>query len=229
MAKLTGAAVKIARRSGPLLASGIIAAPLFTALFCAAAARRPDYASVRFPISSLAIGPGGWLQTVNFILTGALFIACAAGLHAAAPGRRSAWLPWLVTLSGIGLIGAGVFTSDPVFGYPPHLPLRLAQFTPTGHLHDLASLLFFAGLPAAEMVEARSAWRDGDWVWAGYSALTLAASLILFVLTSLGFRQLWPLVTTAGILQRGTVLTGMIWLTLLALRTMRGNRRRQRR
>jgi hypothetical protein len=61
-----------------LLRCGMWAGPVFTATFLARG-RCEGYRPLRRPVSSLALGPGGWIQTVNFIVT--LCLAGAAGLR----------------------------------------------------------------------------------------------------------------------------------------------------
>ena len=63
-----------------LLRSGAVAGPLFVATFLVEGIRRTDYDPFRHPVSSLALGPAGWTQTLNFSLAGALDTAGAFGL-----------------------------------------------------------------------------------------------------------------------------------------------------
>lgn len=64
-----------------LLLCGAVAGPLFVLVFLIEGATRADYSSLRHPVSSLAIGDLGWVQTVNFLITGSLVVAFAIGLH----------------------------------------------------------------------------------------------------------------------------------------------------
>jgi hypothetical protein len=63
-----------------LLRCGVAAGPAFMAVFLLEGAVRDGYRPLRHPVSSLALGPRGWIQAGNFALTGALFLAAAAGL-----------------------------------------------------------------------------------------------------------------------------------------------------
>src|SRR3984885_12471055 len=71
------------RRIRGLLRCGLWAGPVFTAGFLAEGTAREDYRQLRHPVSSLALGPRGWVQTANFVVTGTLFLAGAAGLRLA--------------------------------------------------------------------------------------------------------------------------------------------------
>ncbi len=59
---------------------GVVAGPLFVTTFLAGGARRSGYDPRRHPVSSLALGPGGWVQAANFMVAGSLYLAFAAGL-----------------------------------------------------------------------------------------------------------------------------------------------------
>lgn len=146
-----------------LLACGVVAGPLFVAMFLVAGATRAYYSPLRHPVSSLAFGELGWVQRASFITTGVLLVAFAIGLQRALRALGSSrWGPVLVGLVGIGLLGAGVFMCDPLNGYPPGTPDTPLQRSLHGVVHDLFSTLVFAGLPAACVVFARrfAAWGD---------------------------------------------------------------------
>ncbi len=81
----------LAGQTRRLLRCGIWAGPVFTATFLAEGAARDGYRPLCHPVSSLALGPRGWVQTANFAVTGVLCLAGAAGLRRtgdrlAAPG-----------------------------------------------------------------------------------------------------------------------------------------------
>ena len=106
-----------------LLRSGVAAGPLFVTVFLAEGARRPDYQPSRHPVSSLSLGPHGWVQAANFSAAGALCVAGAAGLSRsrdAIIGTR--FVPALIGAAGLGPLGSAVFPTDPVGGYPPGTP-----------------------------------------------------------------------------------------------------------
>jgi hypothetical membrane protein len=205
-----------------LLAAGGIGPILFIVVFLIEGATREGYNPLRHPVSSLSIGEFGWIQALNFLMVGASFIAFAFGLHrATAGGKKMDWGAWLIGLAGLGLFGAGIFTSDPVFGYPQSAPLVLAQFTTHGHLHDLFSILLFLGLPTANFVFTYRFARKGVWGWAVYSILTGIGMLVTFVLAGKGFLQSPGYVEIAGVYQRLSIAIGMVWIALLAWRLMR--------
>src|SRR6185437_8285343 len=81
-------------------------------VFLVEGALRPGYDPMRAPVSALAIGPRGWVQRVNFIVTGVLMLACAFGLSSALrPYGGSFWAPLFVALYALGLVDAGIFVT----------------------------------------------------------------------------------------------------------------------
>ncbi len=205
-----------------LLYCGLIGPPLFIVAFLIEGALKPDYEALRYPVSSLSVGAAGWAQQANFIVSGLLILAFAAGLRRnLCLSPAGTWGPFLIALVGTGLVGAGAFSTDPVFGYPASHPLLLEQVTYHGRLHDLFSIFVFLGLPAACFVFVRRFAVLGQNSWMIYSMATGIAMPILFVVTAVGFRQAPGLGAFAGLFQRLTIGVGWLWLVLLALHRLR--------
>ncbi len=205
-----------------LLRCGVAAGPVFVTVFLLEGAARDGYRPLRHPVSSLALGPRDWLQTANFAVAGALFLAGAAGLARAGdrePSGRAAAV--LIGTAGAGLIGSAVFTTDPVSGYPPGTPDALTQPSPAGLAHNLAAVPVFAGLPSAALVTGWRSWRAGQRRFGLYSVGTAVTMLATMVLAGAGFGQSPRLVNLAGLFQRVSIITGFAWLTALSARALR--------
>ena len=201
-----------------LLTAGVVAGPLFTLMWIIESFTRPDYNPLRHPVSSLALGDFGWMQVANFIVAGLLMLAFALGLRRTLRSQTgSTWGPWLIAIWGIGLLGAGVFLTDPVSGYPLGTPELLLNPTTQGALHDQFSLLGFLALTVACFLFSYRFTRQGERGWALYSAVTGLLFPMGIVLASVGFSQAEGLVEFAGLVQRLTVTSGWAWLTLLAI------------
>jgi hypothetical protein len=200
-----------------LLVCGGIACPLFIIVVLIEGAMRLNYNSFLYPLSSLSIGDSGWTQISNFIFTGILLVIFSFGLNQVCNSDKVKFRgPLLIRLVGIGLIGAGIFVTDPIFGYPPDKPLVLRQFTLHGHLHDGFSMLVFICLPWACFVFRRYFIAKGKEGWANYSTFTGYAMIATFIITSMGFKQLSGFVNYAGMFQRLCVSIGWTWMTLLS-------------
>jgi hypothetical protein len=122
-----------------LLLCGVIGPVIFVASFLIQGALRSGYDALRHPVSSLSLGPAGWVQMVTFWLAGLLIAAYAVGLRRAGSGW---WTPGLVGLVGVGLVGAGIFAADPISG----LPARFAGVGPTQRPRHRASTVLDPGL-----------------------------------------------------------------------------------
>ncbi len=210
------------------LACGVVGAPLFVVVFLVEGARRDGYDPFREPVSSLALGSRGWVQQGNFVGTGALMLACAAGLRRASRQGRggSRWGPRLVALYAIGLVGAGVFVTDPVeYGRPD--PTSPGPAGIRGALHVAFSMQVFAALGAAAWAYARWFASRGELRWSAASAATataVPAGILLFG-QALERDAHDPLGRRAGLIQRLTIGLGWGWLLALATRFLRDRSR----
>jgi hypothetical protein len=204
-----------------LLWCGVAAGPLFIALFLLEGASAADYNALRHPVSSLALTPSGWLQVANFLAGGTLYLAFTAGLwrtpRAAVETRVGVML---IAAAAVGLIGSGVFITDPVSGYPPGTPTAPDAYTTSGALHDLFAVPTFLGIPAAATIFGYRFLRRGTYGWALYSVASAVGMLVALGLTNAAFGQVPALVDFGGLLQRLTIGIGFAWLTALALRAL---------
>ena len=90
---------------------------LFLAVLIVEGAARPGYRPLHDTISELSFGPRGWIQTANFIVFGMLFVVFARGVNASLDDSRAARAGGaLLSLIGLGVIGAGLFRAEP---WPP--------------------------------------------------------------------------------------------------------------
>jgi hypothetical protein len=205
-----------------LLTVGAVAGPLFTLLWIIESLTRADYNPLRHPVSSLALGDFGWMQVVNFIVAGLLMLAFALGLRLVLRAQKgSTWGPLLVAIWAIGLIGAGIFITDPVSGYPPGTPDLIVSPTAHGALHDQFSLPGFAALTGACFVFSYRFAGEGERGWAFYSVFTGILFPAGIMLASAAFSQNESLVAFGGLIQRVTITIGWAWLTLLAVHMLR--------
>jgi hypothetical protein len=205
-----------------LLRCGVAAGPVFVAVFLLEGAARDGYRPLRHPVSSLALGPRGWVQAGNFAVAGTLFLAAAAGLaHGGSPAASRRAVPVLIGAAGAGLIGSAVFTTDPVSGYPPGTPDALTQPSRTGTAHNLAAVPVFIGLPAAALACGWRSWRAGQHRFGLYSAGTAVTMLTTMALAGAGFGQSPRLVGLGGLFQRTSIITGFAWLTALSAQALR--------
>jgi Protein of unknown function (DUF998) len=76
---------------------------------------RPGYHARAMFVSELALGPRGWIQSINFIVFGVLFLVFTRGVSGRFhSGRASRAGPVLLTIIGVSFLVSGFFTMDPV-------------------------------------------------------------------------------------------------------------------
>jgi Protein of unknown function (DUF998) len=166
-----------------LLGYGVLAGPFYLVVGLAQAVTRDGFELTRHDLSLLANGPYGWIQIANLILTGLMVIAAAVGVRRAMrPGPAASWGPGLLAGFGVGLVGAGVFVADPMYGFPPGTPDGPpATVSTAGLLHVATAAAGFACLVAACFVLAHRFAQRGRTGWAWYSRATGLVFLAGFV------------------------------------------------
>jgi hypothetical membrane protein len=171
-------------RTQALLACGVVIAPLFYAVALIEILIRPGFDIRRMAISSLTLGDLGWIQVVNFEITGLLLIACALGARRALRSRPGGtWAPILLGVAGAGTLVAGIFHPDPALGFPPGAPAGLpTTMSAQATVHQLASMATFACTIATCFVMARKFTKDGRRGWMAYCLASGLVAPVLLVL-----------------------------------------------
>lgn len=106
-----------------MLTAGVLVGPWFIGMSLILALASSGFEVTKHEVSLLLIGSLGWLQTVNFVVTGLLAVICAAGLQQALKGSRAGrWGPILMGIYGAMLIVAGIVHPDPHHGFPTGAP-----------------------------------------------------------------------------------------------------------
>jgi hypothetical protein len=194
---------------------------VFGVVFTIDGRRREGYDARRHPVSCLALGSQGWVQTANFAVAGALTIAGGAGLARARDRRTGAGtVPALIAAAGVGLIAAGMFPTDPVNGYPPGTPDHVTPATAVSVKHNLAAIPIFLGLPAAALVAAQASRRGRARNWAAFSAVSAVFALVNVALASAGFGGSNRLARRAGIHQRAAIGALFGWITAACMKAL---------
>jgi len=207
--------------------AGVAAPILFTTVYLVDGATRTGYDPLRHQVSLLALGNRGWLMTVNFLVTGVLLIVFAAGVRAwlrDGPGAQAT--PVAIAVAGAGLLLAGIFPTQPLFGYPPGTPEGMAiDVTPASLAHLLGAFLFLFGLIAAALSFAVRSWRGGSSAWAVGSLAVAAVVFVSFGASGGGPSGQLMFPDVSGLLQRVALISGMGWVLALALLAINGSTR----
>src|SRR5699024_8022407 len=201
-----------------LLRCGVAACPIFVSTFVVEGALRDSYDPVRRPISALALGPYGWVQSASFETTGATYLAAAVALAKAGDVRAADSI--LVGAAAAGLLGAGIFAADAHPDAPPGVPSAPGGHSTRGVLHDAFSGATLAGLPV--VVLGYSGWlRDENPGWARYSIATAMLMLLSFGLAGAG-SHFPALARFEGLLERVCATAGLVWLSAQCARALAG-------
>ena len=196
-----------------LLGYGVIAGPIYVVVSLAQALTRPGFDLSRHAWSLLENGHLGWIQMVNFALTGAMTIAAAVGLRRAlAPGRARTLAPALIGGYGAGMIGAAVFRADPTAGFPVGTPETTAVSW-HGMLHFMIGGTGFLCLIAACVILGGRFAHTGERGLAWFSRVTAVVFLAGFAGIASGSHGPTTLAFVAA------VLTVCAWLTTVSIHT----------
>ncbi len=166
----------------------------------------PHYNPISQAESDLAVGPYGFVMTINFVVRGLLSLALLASL---AKGTvKDARSPLGMALLGIWSIAAVLLAL---------FPTDLAGAHPTAHgaIHLLLAFIAFVCAPVGEVLLARGFARDVNLRSISAPAQGIAvAALVMMVVVLLGFgsRQVF------GLFERGFLALVLAWMLLVAYR-----------
>ncbi|MER6202003.1 DUF998 domain-containing protein [Streptomyces sp. NPDC001586] len=189
------------------LFAGMAAGPLFLGTGIVQGFARDGFDFTRNAISQLALGEAGWIQTVNFLLAGALLIVGAAGLRRMlSGGAGGTWGPLLVGVFGLSFWAAAALPADAGAGFPVGAP-DATVMSGHGAGHMAAGMVGYLALCAAFVVLARPLAARGHRGWALASRLVPVAVLAGFMASAASV-----LAFTAG------AGLGFVWLTAVTAR-----------
>jgi hypothetical protein len=196
-----------------LLRWGVVAGPFYLTVGLIQAMLRDGFDLARHPLSVLANGPGGWVQTANFVLAGTMVLAAAAGFgRVVGPGSRA--VTWFLGAFGAAMIAGAVFPADPVDGFPLGTPEGFpTSISTTGLIHFIAGALGFISLAVSCFAAARVMSRRQIPTLARLSLLSGLAVVLGF------FGGMAPPVGVLGIWF--AVIVGWAWLAVMSLRLQR--------
>jgi hypothetical membrane protein len=214
-----------------LFGAGVLAGPFFVLVATIQDVTRPGFYPLRCQVSHLAIGATGWMQAINFLVTGTLVLAFAFGLRQAL--RPQKLLPVLLGLVGFGFITATFFATEPFYDCPSG-PLSVPPgVTINGPVHDTAAGFIFTSFMVAGLLCGRRAFQQRQQVFAIYSILSVVAVLGFLTVSSLGYAQIGSaqtdLLDVGGLFERLALMSLFAWITTFAVSLLRGKHRKETR
>lgn len=187
-------------------------AVLFVGAFLVQGWLRSDYSPTSMFVSELSLGPQGWIQIANFVVSGALVVVfgwgLAAGLGGGVSGRAG---PLLLQLIGTALVASGPFVTDPSTVFDQH--------SVHGIVHGLFGAVVFALAPVSCLVLYRRFRRDPGWRGLATPTLALGTGLVVgVVLLKLSEQPATALFAWRGLIQRIILISFFGWLFTVAAR-----------
>jgi hypothetical membrane protein len=189
--------------------AGIVAPFLYIVVYTLAGFLNPSYSPLLEPISNLgAVGPYPWIQNMNFVLTGLLFLLFAIGffqqMHSMMRQATLVASTFFLIVAGVGMVIVGFFHTD-IPGFPP--------ITFHGLLHDILFFVIFISLEVAVFTIGGSLRKIAGWHGYGwYSTFTGVATIALFVLLAIMNNNM------AGLFQRVFEVVPFAWYTVMGCR-----------
>jgi hypothetical protein len=161
-----------------LLAYGVVVGPFYLALGVGQGLLRDGFSFARHPLSVLANGPGGWVQTANLAVSALMVLAAVAGISRVAAEHSRAMRGALVVYA-LGMIAAAIFPADPMDGFPPGTPLGMpTTISTTGLVHFGAGAVTFLAMAIACWAGARTMSKRGE---RALSRFSLLAGFVVFL------------------------------------------------
>lgn len=194
---------------GILALAGIIGPIMFVSANITASFSNPEYSFIRDSISSLALTPMGWLQTIGFLVVGLLGEAFVVGLFfSIRRGRGFALgIATLVSFS-FGLLLLGAFRTDPVG--TPH--------TIEGTIHSVTATIVFWLFPIACLLVAPSLRQDSDWKHLFLYTIVTGIFNATFLIIRIWLPEH---LNWFGLYERILLVSILIWLAVMAIQLLR--------
>lgn len=216
-----GSAVPVPQRLLWWLTYGVAGTLLFPITYLIAGATRPGYNAWQQAISTLSLGPGGWLQRANFVMCGVSVIWIAFVFRKILRGSPCAtWYPRVRAIEGLGLIMIGFFSTDPAPGYPPGT--LTTSTTLQGAIHLAFTIIVVNMMALGLFIISRRFWKDPN--FPGWTAFSIISGLLTFVfMTAFGVANAthsgYP-----GLFERLATNTDTVWGAILLIPLWAGRR-----
>ena len=137
--------------------AGSFGSALFVIVFMVEGWLRPGYSTLSTYVSALSLGPRGWVQISNFIVSGILMLVFSRGVaNAFKKEKRSQAGPVLLGIVSAGMFLSGPFVMDPMGTLP-------AQASLHGLVHGITGSIVFLLMPVSCLVCYRRLRIEPGW------------------------------------------------------------------
>jgi hypothetical protein len=183
-----------------LLTCGVAGTALFPIIYVIEGATRPGYDAWRQTISALTMGPGGWIQQLDFALCGVSVLWMAFVWRKILKGGVCAtWYPIIRGIEGLGLIAIAILTQDP--------------------LHTVFLIVIVNAMCFGLFVIARRFWKQP--LWRGWATFSVACGLwpmVVMPIFGVALNTHGVLSGYAGLFERLATNADTIWSLVLVAR-----------
>lgn len=193
------AAPPIPRKLLLWLTYGTAGTVLFPIIYLIEGVTRPGYVAWGQTISALSLGPGGWIQQLNFAFCGVSVLWSAyVWRKILAGGVCAIWYPILRAVEGAGLLTIAIITHDP--------------------FHTVVLIVIVNAMCFGLLVISRRFWGNPNWRgWATFSAIMAAWLLVFMSFFGIALNPHGALASYVGLFERLATNADTIWtLALLA-------------
>lgn len=214
-------AVPVPQRLLLWLTYGVAGTVLFPTVYLIEGATRPGYNPWQQAISTLSLGPGGWIQRANFIMCGVSVIWLAFVWRQILRGGVCArWYPIVRGIEGLALVAIGFFSTDPAPGYPPGTVV--VSTTLQGTIHLVFTIIIVNAMALGLFIIARRFWRDPNFRgWATYSVISGLLTLVFIWAFGVANASHSPY---SGVFERLATSTDTVWGAVLLIPLWAGRR-----
>ena len=194
--------------------AGMIGSALFVLVFTMEGWLRPGYDWRSTFISELSIGPRGWIQILNFIILGTLFLVFTWGVAAEfREGKASKAGPLLLAIIGFGFLISGPLVTD--LAATPRDQMSLH-----GIFHGIFGALVFSLAPVSCFVFWRRFREDPNWKhlqgWTLTAGIITTAAVVLLSAATKTAVTPNALTPWNGLIQRTVIVPYLIWIFTFA-------------
>ena len=206
MAADSAPAIPVPRRLLLWLTIGVVGTVLFPIIYLIEGVTRPGFDAWQQTISALSLGPGGWIQQLNFALCGVSVLWLAyVWRKILAGGVCATWYPIIRSIEGLGLIAIAIFTQDP--------------------LHTAFLIVIVNAMCLGLFIISRRFWRNPD--FRGWTTFSVACGLwpmIVMPIYGVALNAHSVLTGYAGLFERLATNADTIWGIVLLIPLWAGRR-----
>jgi hypothetical protein len=183
-----------------MLTIGFAVTLLFPIIYTIEGAIRPGYDPLRDTISSLAFGPTGQIQQLDFALCGiGILVMAFAWRKILAGGVCATWYPIIRGIEGLGLIAIAIFSVDP--------------------LHTAFMIMILTAMSLGLFVIARRFWKRQQWHgWATFSVACGLWPMVVMPFFGIALGSHGALSGYAGLFERLATNADTLWSLALVVR-----------